>query len=259
MFNEVQSRPLTIGILVDDGVVKCHPPIARVLHQMTALLKSAGHEVLLWDPSLHAECIEVMDQYYTADGGEDIKRDIAAGGEPMIPHVKTLVNRAPAISVHEYWQLNRQKISLQKRYYDKWNAVRGKTGRHVDALLSAVMPHTALPHRGCRWVGYTKVWNFLDYPAVVFPAGEVDKEVDLQQSGYQPRNDVDKWNWERYDRDSMHGHPVGLQVVTRRFQEEKALGVVSVAEGLLKASPSQLQGAARGQDLDWESLWTDQR
>lgn len=160
-FSEVQSRPLTIGIMFDDGVVKVHPPIERVLFEMTKVLKSAGHEVILWDSSLHADCIKVMDQYYTSDGGEDIRRDVAAGGEPIIPHVEALVNRAPAISVYEYWQLNKEKIKLQKAYYDKWNARKGASGRKVDVLLTPTMPHTALPHKGCRWVGYV-TWATLN-------------------------------------------------------------------------------------------------
>ena len=32
----------------------------------------------------------------------------------------------------------------------------------------------------------------------------------------------------------MNGHPVGLQIVGRRFEEEKVLGVANVFEALLK-------------------------
>lgn len=60
IYQEVQNRPLTIGILVDDGVVEVHPPIERVLREVEALLKSAGHELVQWDPSGHRECIEIM-------------------------------------------------------------------------------------------------------------------------------------------------------------------------------------------------------
>ena len=35
-----------------------------------------------------------MNRFYTADGCEDIRRDIDAAGEPMIPHVRGLVHRA---------------------------------------------------------------------------------------------------------------------------------------------------------------------
>lgn len=154
VFTTAQSRPLTIGVMYDDGVVKVHPPIERALFEMTGKLKAVGHEVVRWDSSLHADCINIMDQYYTADGCEDILTDINAGGDPMIERVESLVNLAPAISVYEYWQLNKEKIRLQKAYYEKWNSCRGPSGRRVDVLLTPTMSHTALPHKGCRWVGY---------------------------------------------------------------------------------------------------------
>lgn len=96
------------------------------------------------------------------------------------------------------------------------------------------MPHTALPHRGCRWVGYTKLFNFLDYTALSFPAGKASKTLDAAlPSDYVPRNAHDEWNWKRYDPDAMDDHHVGLQIVGRRFDEEKVLGVAKQIERVL--------------------------
>lgn len=238
-FLEVQSRPLTVGLLIDDGVVRVHPPIARVLEEVATRLRNAGHELIPWHPGDdHRECIEIMDQYYTADGGEDIRREMEAGGEPYIPHVEALVNRGKPISVYSYWQLNKRKLAAQKRYLDKWNAAHSPSGRKADVLLMPIMPHTAVPHRHCRWVGYTKVWNFLDYTALSLPAGAVSKELDPKLEAlpyYEPRNEMDGWNWQAYDVDSMDGMAVGVQIVGQRLEEEKVLGVAKVIEGLLRA------------------------
>ena len=107
----------------------------------------------------------------------------------------------------------------------------------MDVLLVPTMPHTALPHRGCRWVGYTKLFNVLDYTALSFPAGKASKELDGDLPlGYVPRNAHDAWNWERYDPEKMDGHSVGLQIVGRRFDEEKVLGVAKQFESLLASS-----------------------
>ena len=96
------------------------------------------------------------------------------------------------------------------------------------------MPHSAVPHRKCKWVGYTKVFNFVDYPAVVLPAGHVSKELDgeaAQKMGeYEPRNALDEWNWKLFDLDSMHGLPIGVQVVGRRLMEEKVLGAAKAID-----------------------------
>ncbi|KAF2187166.1 amidase [Zopfia rhizophila CBS 207.26] len=237
---DVQSRVLVIGVMQDDGVVKPHPPVARVLAEVAAKLKEAGHELVLWNPgTLYQECIDIMDQYYTADGGEDIRQDVEAAGEPYIPHVEALVNRGKPISVYSYWQLNKQKFAAQKRFLDLWNSTVSPTsGKTIDVLLTPVMPHSAVPHRKCRWVGYTKVFNFVDYSALVIPAGRVEKNRDAlsgKDLSYQPRNELDEWNWRLYDAESMDGMSIGVQIVGRRLEEEKVLGVGKVIDRLLKA------------------------
>ncbi|KAJ5362307.1 hypothetical protein N7541_003151 [Penicillium brevicompactum] len=235
-FAEVQDRPLVIGLILDDGVVRVHPPIARALKEVSAVLEANGHEVVIWDTSAHASCIEIMDLFYSVDGCEDIRRDIEAGGEPMIPHVEALVNRGKAISVYEYWQLNKRKIAVQKAYLDQWNATRSRSGRPVDVLLSPTLPHTTVPHRKMKWVGYTKIWNLLDYPAVTFPVDRV-RATDVAPE-YTPRNAVDEWNWNLYDVDQVEGYPVNLQVIGKKLHEEKVLGAATAIENLWKAHVS---------------------
>ncbi|CAG8116304.1 unnamed protein product [Penicillium olsonii] len=231
-FQEIQDRKMIIGLILDDGVVRVHPPITRALQELSALLEANGHEVMIWDTSLHASCIEIMDLFYSADGCEDIRRDIDAGGEPMIPHVEALVNRSKAVSVYEYWQLNKRKIAAQKMYLDQWNAIRSHSGRPVDVLLSPTLPHTTVPHRMMRWVGYTKIWNLLDYPAVTLPVNRV-QAGDIAPE-YVPRNALDEWNWNLYNPEQVEGYPVNLQVIGKKLHEEKALGAATVIENLWK-------------------------
>lgn len=243
MFENVQSRPLRIAVMRDDGVVRPHPPVVRVLEEVVSKLEQAGHEIVSWNPgSLHQECIDIMDHYYTADGGEDIRRDVEAGGEPYIPHVEALVNRGSPISVYAYWQLNKQKVAAQKRFLELWKATKcSDNGQEIDILLTPVMPHSAVPHRKCRWIGYTKVFNLVDYPAVVIPAGQVTKESDSEAASnmdqYRPRNPLDEWNWNLFDVDTMDGMPIGVQIVARRLHEERALGAAKVIDRILRNYP----------------------
>ncbi|KAJ9139431.1 Amidase [Pleurostoma richardsiae] len=239
-YHEILSRPLTVGILADDGVVRPHPPVARAVHRATELLRAAGHDVVEWSPDLHPEIIAVQDAFYSADGGEDIRRDVAAGGEPFIPHVERLINRGQAISVFDYWQLNRRKWALQQAYLEKWKAVCSPTtGRPVDVVLMPAMPHTAVPHRACRWVGYTKVWNMLDYPALIVPADKVGPEDDTAEWAYEARNENDEWNaqiWTEHKADMIRlGLPVGLQIIARKLEEEKVLAAGKIIDDLLRA------------------------
>ncbi|KAI1799679.1 amidase [Daldinia bambusicola] len=238
VFQKFRTEPLTIGLLIDDGVVRPHPPITRVLHSLVDKLQAAGHDVVEWDSNLHAECIQVMDEFYTADGGEDIRRDVLAGGEPFIPHVEALVNRGQPISVYDYWQLNKRKVALQQAYLEKWNSIRSpKTGKLVDVVLMPPMPHAAVPHRACRWVGYTKIWNVLDYSALVIPGGRVSSIDGDVLWNHTARNALDEWNtalWTQ-EKEKMIELclPVGVQIAGRKLEEEKVLAVGTIIDGLL--------------------------
>ncbi|KAI2773972.1 amidase [Daldinia loculata] len=239
IFEDFRSKPLTIGLLIDDGVVRPHPPITRVLLSLVESLEAAGHDIVEWNSNLHAECIQVMDEFYTADGGEDIRRDVQAGGEPFIPHVEALVNKGQPISVYDYWQLNKRKISLQQAYLEKWNEIRSpKTGKQIDVVLMPPMPHTAVPHRACRWVGYTKIWNVLDYSALVIPAGKVSSIDGHAPWNHTPRNAIDEWNnalWTREKEKMVKLElPVGVQIVGRKLEEEKVLAIGTVIDKLVR-------------------------
>ncbi|OBS26059.1 hypothetical protein FPOA_00003 [Fusarium poae] len=228
VFQTFSKRPLVIGALLDDGFVKVHPPIERVFYQLIEKLKTAGHEVVDWDSSLHPEFINIM------DGGEDIRTAVSEGGEPFVPQIQSLVDRGKPISVYSYWQLNKRKVAAQNAYHDMWNNVRSPSGNMVDVLLVPTMPHTAVPHESCRWTGYTKVFNLLDYTALAFPAGKANKNLDEKYNvKHEPRNEIDDWNWRLYDGLAMEGRAVGLQLVGRRFEEEKVLGAMAQIEKLM--------------------------
>ncbi|KAH7041519.1 amidase [Microdochium trichocladiopsis] len=234
VFQQYSQKSLVVGIMVDDGMVKVHPPVERVFDEVCQKLEAAGHELIPWDTSLNADCIKLMDAHYVVDGGEDIRRDVGAGGEPFLPHVQGLVERGPAISVYEYWQLNKRKKAAQAAYNQMWNAMKSSSGRPVDVLIVPTMPRTAVPHRALRWPGYTKLFNFLDYTALSFPAGKASKVLDPSlPTGYEPRNATDAWNWGLYDIEAIDGHSVGLHIVGRRLQEEMVLGIAHQIQKIL--------------------------
>ncbi|KAK1958764.1 amidase [Colletotrichum sublineola] len=234
VFRESSSRRLVVGAMLDDGVVRVHPPIERVFRELVAKLQAASHEIVEWDTSLNEECIQILHECYAADGGEDIRKAVAEGGEPFMSGVQEFVDLGHPISVYQYWQLNKRKVAMQQSYHDMWDSVKSPSGRPVDVLLVPTMPHTAVPHGSCRWLGYTKLFNLLDYTALAFPAGKASQDLDGSISPHHtPRNAHDAWNWGLYDPVAMDGLPVGLQIVGRRFEEEKVLGAAQQIRQLL--------------------------
>lgn len=141
--------------------------------------------------------------------------------------------------MYQYWQLNKRKFALQQAYMEKWNSIKSPvTGKPVDILLMPAMPHTAVPHRGCSWVGYTKIWNVLDYSALVIPGGKIEAADATAAWDYSPRNELDEWNasvWTDNKQDMVQmGLPLTVQLVGRRLEEEKVLGIGAVIDSLIK-------------------------
>ena len=259
VFEQVQQRPLTIGLILDDGIVEPHPEVQMAVQRAAALFEQAGHKVIPWSTSEHMACIEIQDQFYRADGGEDITTEVAVAGEPLIAQVESLITNKP-LSVYQYWQLNRRKTLFQEAYNKKWSAAASLGGDAnnpptcVDVIISPVTAHTAVPHRSSRYTGYAKVWNFLDYTAMSFPFAKFGGSADLEAGSnkisvtaseevrrcyvedHTPRNEIDEWVKGLYNPETMEGLDIGLQIIGRRYHEESVLGVASVLERLMCVS-----------------------
>lgn len=137
-------------------------------------------------------------------------------------------------------KLGAQRNEYRVAYNKLWNET------NIDAILCPAAPTASALHDTSRYWGYTSVWNLLDNSAAVFPAGRVSDSdgeapfpegVDL--SAQYPRNSPEELNqtftklW--FDKDPegkvlgptrYKYAPIGLQLVGRRLEEEKLLGML---------------------------------
>ena len=90
--------------------------------------------------------------------------------------------------------LNVEKREYQKLYMDYWNSTAELTGtgRPVDGVISPCAPHAAVLPLKYRHVGYTSLFNLLDYTSVVFPVTHADQTVDVPHSDLQVLSEVDQ-------------------------------------------------------------------
>ena len=76
----------------------------------------------------------------------------------------------------------------------------------------------------------------------------MDKHIDYLPEGffssaqYNSMNAVAKGAYSVYDAESMHGLPLGVQVVGRRLEEEKVLESMKVIEAALKSQGTVFVG-----------------
>ncbi|KAH7126995.1 amidase signature domain-containing protein [Dendryphion nanum] len=184
-----------IGVLWDDGVVKPHPPILRALKEVVEKLQGVeGVEVVEWKPYRHDYAWSIIASLYFCDGGRRMN------GENE--WVKKL-------SVKEIWEWQIKRDAYKLEYAQLWGDVDG--------------PGAAPPLDCARYWGYTSQWNLLDYPAIVFPVTKVDQTFDLAETEYVPRNEKDKYNYELYSPDTYTNAPVSLQLVGKRYEDEKVI------------------------------------
>jgi len=98
-------------------------------------------------------------------------------------------------------------------------------------------PHGAMATAAAA-CGYTFLFNLLDYAVGVLPVTKVDPALDMttpaEVKDAMGKNGVARGVWKYYDAVKMAGLPVGVQVVGRRLEEEKVLGVMQRLEDALE-------------------------
>jgi Asp-tRNA(Asn)/Glu-tRNA(Gln) amidotransferase A subunit family amidase len=127
-------------------------------------------------------------------------------------------------------QLKAQRNAYRQEYNDHWLLTGAHDSHPVDAIVCPVGPGAASPHETSKYWCYTSQWNLLEYPAVSFPATTVDQDLDIKEVGYTPRNDQDKFNYDLHEPGRYVDAPVGLQLVTRKFEDEKCLAILEDVE-----------------------------
>jgi len=126
--------------------------------------------------------------------------------------------------VYELWQMQVARTELCKAYLERWRAVPG-----LDAILCPTTPYASTLHGTFRYVGYTGIFNILDYAAASFPCGvKADQKLDKLDESLEPLSGLCSSVRSSYNAQAVHGHPVSLQLAGRRFEEEKVLHMLDV-------------------------------
>ncbi|KAF2489815.1 amidase [Lophium mytilinum] len=237
------SRPLCFGIMATDGVVMPHPPILRGMRLVKEAIEKAGHKTIPWEPPSHAEATNIHSDFMSCDGGANIFAQLRLSKEPVVEEKKHDLGNGPVppLPLLDFQRSCLRRKAYRASYAAYWNSTQEKTstGHPVDAVIMPVAPTAAVLPGRYRHFGYTVINNLLDSSCVCIPVTHADKNVDIFDHDYKPKNETDRLNWEGYDVDKYDGAPVGVQVVGRVLQEEWTL---SVAETVVDALSEVHQG-----------------
>ncbi|KXH29500.1 acetamidase [Colletotrichum salicis] len=229
------DKPLKIGYYINDKVVRVQPPIEIAVLAVVDSLKAAGHTLIEWDPTSHAEACKDWVTAVFADGGEIHRKLSEASGEPLVKGL-LIGTEKDTLSVAEPRDLAAKKLRYEKDYLKRWNDA------GIDALITPVAPWVGKRPRvwaGSKpHVGYTSHWNWLDYAALTIPVmrAESSSASSQQWSDHVPWNESDEMNYQLYDFDLIRGIPVGVQIIGGKYGEEKCVSVAKVVKDVLEVT-----------------------
>ncbi|CAF0947687.1 unnamed protein product [Rotaria sordida] len=239
LFQEGQMDKLCFGVIQFDQEVHLSPPVQRAINMAINALEKAGHQVIEWDTTDHPQAIEMLMKFFQADGGKDVQKAVDLSGEPLISGA-FIGSPETEISVYENWQLNIARTNYAIKYLERWNQTKEitSTGRPIDGIISPIFALPAYPHDYRISGGYTGIANLLQLSSVILPVTRVDLPLDQITDEYRNMkiaSEFDKIARETYKSPQMFENCViGLQVMCRRLEEEKAIGMAMVLEKALK-------------------------
>lgn len=157
----------------------------------------------------------------------------------------TLIRDFGPKTAAEQWKLVARRETFRATWHQWWDGA----SNGFDFILCPVNATPALPHQAMHDAvsscGYTFLWNLLDYAAGVVPVGRVDPAVDALGKGGSSSyrailkskgcdSAIARGAWMHYDAVKMKGLPTAVQVVGRRWEEEKVLGYMAAVEKALE-------------------------
>lgn len=124
---------LKFAVMWHDGMVRPTPPVTRALRTVVESLKSAGCEVIDWDPVDQKQGLSILERMFVADGGLTIEHELKRTGEPWRPEMRAY-EVATEMGTADMWKLHLERNAFQNRYLERWNEA------GIDAILCPTIP-----------------------------------------------------------------------------------------------------------------------
>ncbi|KAF8841095.1 amidase signature enzyme [Paxillus ammoniavirescens] len=264
----LEGKKLRWGIVWEDGIVPPSPACRRTLEWVSDALTKQGHEVVDFTPPSIADGFSVGLQLCFSDAGAGffapVRKDERL--DPVVTGVKSLLGMplfvkqflamlTRGLTGDEVWASMLEKfhtktsgeeralVVAREEYRARWHEAWEAEG--LDFVLTVPHPLPAIPAGTAEKVtliscSYTMIFNILDYVAGVLPVSLVNKESDslpkdfMKSEEYKRMGAIGKGAYSVYDADAMDGLPVGVQVVGRRYEEERVLQAMKVVEDALE-------------------------
>ncbi|KAL3447774.1 amidase signature domain-containing protein [Aspergillus insuetus] len=227
-------RRLCFGFMPHDCVVVPNPPILRGMQELRSALLRAGHQVIDIEPFDGKELADAAFRVFLATGGEEVTQLLSILNEPLIKEVPQ-PDPSTKIPVLEYHECAVKIKQLRQKYLDIWQATAARTvtGFPIDTIILPSGGTVAPPHGTMEYFTYEAISNVLEWTCATVPVTIVDPLQDPKPTSFEYMSEHDRRNWEKYTPEYYKDAPVCLQVMGRRYEEEKVLGLLRTIDQAL--------------------------
>ncbi|KAJ4473835.1 amidase signature domain-containing protein [Lentinula aciculospora] len=257
---------LRIGYYTSDGLIRSSPANKRAVEEVVAALRKKGHECIEIEIPDVTEAMEIFLGLTSADGYEKMTSHLGPDPmdrslwlpvyasripgfirklavhvlKPLDPKFATLVGAIRKKSVRKYNDYIDRKNHWEAMFYKEvWD----KYG--LDGIIAPVTGLPQVPHGGAEDVGLlaigTILYNVVDSPVGVLPVSHVDPfKDDLEETWTAQKygtvivdHELYKSKRPLYDPHAMSGMPIGIQVVGKKYEDEKVIGMMGILDQAL--------------------------
>ena len=194
------GRKFRIGVVRRDGITEPHPPILRLLDEVSSQLAGVGIEIIDLDPTvtpLWSKCQSLCNALFSLEGANHIFSLLESTSEPLSPWLTSRLRRKAPATLDKVMELYAKRTELQTQFLQILRQGGKEGGKEIDAFICPVAPHGVPEIDAYNTVSYTSAWNLLDYPAGVIPVRTFgEKDMEGKMLGEKAANGWDKVNME---------------------------------------------------------------
>jgi amidase len=228
------NKPLKIGIISNDGFIEPQPPVRRAIAWAKEQLSNPKYadlvEIKPFMPFDAKEAWSKIRRIYYPDGGSVTVDAIRSTGEPVHPLTKWITKVAEPSGMQ-----TAQDVNLARRERDDYRIAFAENWQEqdVDVVIGPAFVGPACAHDTALYWTYTSLYNFVDYPGVVFPTPIKATAKEEYAENYVPLSDECKHVKELWEASNFEGAPIDLQINARKYHDNELFAALEVLRGIL--------------------------